>query len=172
MDNINLDNLSVSELLGLFVRILQVLKERKVVRSTNNPVADYAEYLAIEALGLKPAPKSTKGFDATDSNGVKYEVKGRRPTQANKSRMLSAIRDCDAGHFNFLVGVLFNEDFSFDRACVVPFNVVQTTARYRKHVNAHILELKDALWQVEGVRDISAEVRGVIARDQGVKNAR
>jgi len=39
---------------------------------------------------------------------------------------MSVIRQLDARRFDFLVGVLFEEDFSVRRACVVPHNVVLT----------------------------------------------
>src|SRR6516162_6569993 len=83
-----------------------------------------------QTLNLRPAPKSTKGYDAIDHDGKKYEIKGRRITSENPSRMLSAIRDCNARHFNYLAGVLFNEDFSRLRACVAPFEIVNKRSRY------------------------------------------
>ena len=61
-----------------------------------------------------------------DSNGRRYEIKGRRITRHNSSTQMSVIRQLDACRFDFLVGVLFEEDFSVRRACVVPHNVVLT----------------------------------------------
>lgn len=57
----DLGSLRVSDVLRLYSDVLQELIRRGVCRSTNNPVADVAELLAIQALGLKRAPKSTKG---------------------------------------------------------------------------------------------------------------
>ena len=165
MNATSLTQMSVANLLRLYSEILAELKQRGIVRSTNNPVADYAEYLVVKALRLQRAPKSTKGYDAIDEKGHKYEIKGRRPTSSNESRMLSAIRNCEAAHFDYLAGILFNEDFSFDKACVVPFAIVLAEAKYRKHVNAHIFELRDSLWGREGVLDISDDVRRVITSD-------
>jgi len=78
------------------------------------------EYLVVNALGLKRVPQSTKGYNAVDKENRKYEIKSRRLTQDNPSRMLSAIRECEAAHFDFLAGVLFNEDFSLHKACLIP----------------------------------------------------
>jgi hypothetical protein len=160
----HLCTLPLTGLLKLYSEILQELVRRKVCRSTNNPVADIAELLVIEALILTPAAKSTKGYDAVDGSGKRYEIKGRRVTADNPSRMLSAIRDCEAHHFDYLAGILFREDFSFEKACVVPFEVVQRRSTYRKHVNAHIFELKDELWNASGVIDISKQIAAVLAR--------
>ena len=160
----NLRNLPVTGLLTLYSEILQELVRRKVCRSTNNPVADIAERLVTEALSLTAAPKSTKGYDAIDVSGKRYEIKGRRVTANNPSRMLGAIRDCEARHFDYLAGVLFREDFSFARACLVPFDYVLQRSTYREHVNAHIFELKDELWSVAGVIDISLQVAAALGR--------
>jgi hypothetical protein len=151
-------------LLKLYSEILQELVRRKACHSTNNPVADIAELLVIEALRLTPATKSNKGYDAIDPSGKRYEIKGRRVTANNSSRMLSAIRDCNGRHFDYLAGVLFREDFLFDKACVVPFDVVYRRSTYRKHVNSHILDLKDDLWNTTGVVDISKQIAAVVAR--------
>jgi hypothetical protein len=159
-----LRTLSLTGLLNLYSTILAELVRRNACRSTNNPVADIAELLVVEALSLTPAAKSTKGYDAVDISGKRYEIKGRRCTADNPSRMLSAIRDCDAGHFDYLAGVLFREDFSFAKACLVPFDVVVRRSTYRKHVNAHIFELKDELWSTTGVIDISMQIAAALVR--------
>ena len=44
--------LTIPELLRCFANILDELKERKVVRTRNNPVADYAEWLVTRQFGL------------------------------------------------------------------------------------------------------------------------
>jgi hypothetical protein len=73
--DVELRTLRLSRLLRLYSELLQELVRRDVCRSTNNPVADIAELLIVEALGLDRAQKSAKGFDATDSRGKKYEIK-------------------------------------------------------------------------------------------------
>jgi hypothetical protein len=100
--DVDLRAFTVAGLLRLYSEIVEELVRRKACRSTNNPVADIAEMLVIKALRLMPAAKSTKGYDAIDGAGKRYEVKARRMTRRNPSRMLSAIRDCEARHFDFL----------------------------------------------------------------------
>jgi hypothetical protein len=157
----DLIDLRTQELLRLYSDLLKELANRGIVRSTNNPVAGVAEYLVVSALGLKRARQSTKGYNATDDENRKYEIKSRRLTQQNPSRMLSAIRECKAAHFDFLAGVPFNEDFSLYRACLIPHKIVLRESTFREHVNAHILELDDTLWNCEGVVDITEKVRAV-----------
>jgi len=155
-------DMSTSQLLRLYSDLLKELANRDIVRSTNNPVAGVAEYLVVNALGLKRAAQSTKGYNATDDQDLKYEIKSRRLTRHNPSRLLSAIRECEAAHFDFLAGVLFNEDFSLYKACVIPHRVVLRQAIFRKHVNAHLLDLEDAIWSHEGVVDITDKLRAII----------
>ena len=159
MSRIDWAGTGTRELVRLFSGVLTELRRREVIRSSNNPVADYSERLVASALSLKLETKSTTGFDGVDSRGRKYEIKGRRLTSHNPSTQLSAIRGLDQAHFDFLAGVLFAEDFSVKRACLIPRAVVQRVAKYRRHVNAWILLLQPGLWKERGVRDISDDVR-------------
>jgi len=151
-------SLSTLELFSLFVTVLEELRRREVTRSANNPVADYAEFLCEKALALRRAPKSTKGYDGIDGAGRKYEVKARRITTRNRSRQLSALRNLNEGHFDFLVGVLFAEDFSLLRACLVPHAQVLNHSAFRKHTNAWIFHLRDSVWSLPGVVDITSQL--------------
>jgi hypothetical protein len=46
----------------------------------------------------------------------------------------------------------------------VPFDIVCRRSKYRPHVNAHILQLKDDLWCTAGVTDISSQIAAAIYR--------
>jgi hypothetical protein len=152
-------DLRTAELLRLFCGILSELRRRGVIRSSNNPVADYTERLVATALSLDLQSKSTTGFDGADRKGKKYEIKGRRVTKENRSTQLGVIRGLEQGHFDYLAGVLFSEDFAVTRACLVPREVVLRVAKYRPHVNGWILHLRPSLWTEGGVRDISESIR-------------
>lgn len=130
-----LDQTSTSELFELFAAILRELRSRGVVRSSNNPVAVYSKFLAAKALGLELVTKSTKGHDALDTD-----------------------------HFDYLVGIVFNEDFSIPRACLVPAECVRKAATYRDHVNAWILNLHDSLWDLGGVKDVTEAIQATATR--------
>jgi len=149
-----LSELSEKELLRLHAAILSELKKRGVVRTKNNPVGDYTEWLVSRALNLTLAPNSASGYDGVDDKGIKYQIKGRRTTPENKSRQLSAIRKLNSKDFDYLVGVIFDEDYSVVDAVVVPHEVVCEYASYREHVNAHILHLRGAILDDPRVKDI------------------
>src|SRR6266403_852679 len=89
----NVETLTVPELLLLHTRIGEELRKRGVTRSANNPTGDLSEYLFCKAFGWKQAANSHANIDAVAEDGTRYQVKGRRIMQFNKSRQLSAIRD-------------------------------------------------------------------------------
>lgn len=150
---------SVPQLFATYVGVLKELRRRNITRSTNNLAADYAEFLVSRALGLTLLTRSTAGFDAIDKNGKRYEIKSRRITAHNKSRQLSVLRGMKKRHFDYLIGVLFAEDFTIQRVCLVPFRVVNQLSTYRKHVNGWIFHLRDIVWKHPGVKDITRQVR-------------
>ena len=85
----NLNNMNEQSLLNLYSDLMEELRDRKLIRSSNNPVADYAEKVAVEQLKLIRAGKEERGYDALDkNNNTKYQIKGRRITRHNKSRQL------------------------------------------------------------------------------------
>lgn len=127
-----------SQLLNLYSELMEELRTRKLVRSSNNPVADYAEKVAVESLGLTRAGKEERGYDALDKQKRRYQIKGRRITRHNKSRQLGVIRNLDEKLFDYLVAVIFNEDFSVDEIWKVPYRFVKENSRFSKHQNGHI----------------------------------
>jgi len=155
---------STQGILRLYCDVLSELRSRGVIRSTNNPVADVAEFLVTKALRLKRAPKSTTGYDAFDRAGRRYEIKARRLTGENPSRELSVIRDLEKRHFTHLVGVLFTEQFKVMKACVIPVGVVRQAASYSQHVNGWRLVLADSVWERSSVRDVTKPLQAAFKR--------
>jgi hypothetical protein len=158
------DELTDRELLVLYGQILDTLRARGTTRSANNPVADYAERLCERALKLTLAPKSTTGYDGTDPEGHKIEIKARRITKENGSRQLSAIRGIHDHHFAFLAGVLFNADFSVMKGCLIPYDVVKQHGKHTAHTNSHRFLLRDSVWSLPGVQDITGALQAVERR--------
>lgn len=146
---------TTTELLRLYGDVLDELRRREVVRSKNNPVADYAEQLVCHALQGVLQPKSNKSFDVLGKDRLRYEVKARRITPDNGSRQLGALRGLDKQPFDFLVGVLFNADFSVRRAAIVPWEVVFQNSAHVAHTNAWRFLLRDGVWSMQGVRELS-----------------
>ena len=135
---------SVMELLGLYVDIMQELRCREVIRSDNIPTGDLAERLFCRAFSWRQAPKSEKAFDAEDSTGNRFQIKGRRHTRRNKSRQLSQIRDLD--EFHTLAAVLFDERFSVERAALIPNEIVRKRVTRVARTNSFRFMLTDDVW--------------------------
>lgn len=148
----------VRELLALYGEILNELRRRKVVRTGNSPVGDYAELLFARAFGWSLEANSASGHDAVDPAGVRYQIKGRRLGHPNASRQLSAIRRLDQGTFDNLAAVLFEPSFKVLRAVIVPHEVVAARARRVEHTNSWTFILDDKVWLAAGARDVTAEV--------------
>ena len=155
----NLRGLGSRELLRLYAAIMRELRHRKVIRSTNNPVADLAELLASRAFKLKLETKSTAGFDGVGRDGTRYQIKGRRRTPENRSTQLSAIRNLAGNKFKYLLAVLFDEEFKVERALRIHREAVRRHARFSPHVNGHILTLKGAVLQDKMVEDVTTRLR-------------
>jgi hypothetical protein len=64
------------ELLRLYADILDELRRQGIVRSSNNPVADVAEYLFCKALRWTRADNSNPHVDAVGPDGTRYQIKG------------------------------------------------------------------------------------------------
>jgi hypothetical protein len=155
----DLSPLTVPDLLRLHASILDELRKREILRSANGPSGDYGELLFCKAFGWHLEGKSSSGHDATDDRRVRYQIKCRRITPQNKSRQLSFIRNLPSKPFDMLAGVLLDQDFRVLRAALVPFDVVHAKATFTPHVNAWRLILRDTIWAMPGVCDVTDELR-------------
>lgn len=155
----NLETLRTSELLKLTVQIKTELRNRHVLRSENSPTGDWAEYLFCEAFGWEQMPNSVKGYDATDSDGRRYQIKSRRLHRRNASRQLSALRNLQQKPFDILAGLLFNEDYSVFRAALIPYELIPARIRVSRHTNSALFKLHDAIWDLPDVMDVTVKMR-------------
>jgi len=147
---------STSDLFRHFANILDELNARGVIRTRNNPVADYAEWLVSQRLGLTLMANSSSGYDAQSADGRRIQIKSRRLDPTNGSRQLSVIRNLDVGEFDFLIGVLFDREFVVTEAYKIPHGVVAAFAKFSRHQNGHILILQGGVLKARGVEDITA----------------
>lgn len=153
--NTELQSISITELLQLHSKILRELRTRGVVRSSNNPLGDYTEWLVANRLSLSLLQNSTSGYDAACKDGIRYQIKGRRITPENSSTQLSTIRNLSDGDFDFLVALIFNEDFQILHAVKIPHQAVIDHAKYVSHVNGHNLHIRPSLLEDKRVIDLS-----------------
>jgi len=154
----NLSRKSIIGLLRTHSAIIEELRKRKVVRTRNNPVQGYAEWLVSKKLNLILEPNSNTGFDATDRKGTRYEIKGRRITPSNKSTQLSAIRNLDKKHFDCLIGVIFDKDYNILYAAQIPHKVISEYSTYKAHTNANIFHLRKSVLEDKRVKDITKKL--------------
>ena len=157
-DQLGLGRMKPLDLLRGFAAIINELDRRGISRTKNNPVADYTEWLVSRRLNLDLEGNSRSGYDALDRAGARYEIKGRRTSHGNRAVQLSAIRNLDSRHFEYLVAVVYNADFSIQYAAKIPIEVVKESASYRKHVNAHILTLRPTIMDDPRVEDITGRL--------------
>lgn len=147
------------ELLARHVAIMDELRSRGVLRTENNPTGDLSEYLFCRAFGWEQAANSVRSYDATDSAGNRYQIKGRRLNKWSKSRQLSAIRDLDG--FDYLAGVLFDHQYTIIRAAIIPSSVVAGLANRHEHTNSFRFLLRDNVWDNTAVSDVTAKLQDI-----------
>ena len=156
-------SLPAAEKLKLYAALSAELVRCGLTRKQNSPVGDVAETLFCRALGLKKNDnKASPHVDAIGCNDdLRYQIKGRRLVGNNGSRQLSALRDLDGDHFDFLGAVLFNEDFTVHRAAVIPMAVVRKHSKPDEHVRANRFMLNDKVWDDPQVWDVTDKLQAV-----------
>ncbi|MCC6934201.1 MAG: hypothetical protein IT406_00695 [Candidatus Yanofskybacteria bacterium] len=134
-------------------RIMDRLRDAGILRSGNNPVADYTEWLVARKLGLELTPNSNKSFDAIHPRTkIRYQIKARRITESGKPRQMSVIRSTD---FDYLIAVIFDRDFKVLKALKIPKKLIRTPfVRFSKHQNGHILILRGPILEQRDIEEI------------------
>jgi hypothetical protein len=154
---------TVSELLALHAAVAYELCERGVLRSSNGPGGDYAEFLFARAFGLTRTENSTAGYDAVDWSERRYQIKSRRLTTENTSRQLGALRRLPDQNFDYLAAVLFDKDYQVGRAAMIPHATVLKLAKFQEHTNSWTLVLDEHVWDLPDVRDVTPHLRRAAA---------
>jgi hypothetical protein len=139
------EGLSDEEVGQVWARAMRELRRRGLIRSWNNPVADFAERLVAEQLNLALAPPVAQGYDATDRDGLRYQIKARRITPQNKSRQLGAIRKLELEEFDVLVAAIFDEDLVLCEMWRIPREVVAEFGRWVPTLNGHRVYVRPPL---------------------------
>ncbi len=150
---------STQELLSGYAATLAELRRRGVVRTNNAPIGDYSEWLLARTLGGTLAEStSARSYDLALPDGRRVQVKARLVEEPAKAGQLqtSAFRSWD---FEVAALMLFRAD-SYEPALVVlaPVAVVKEHAKFRKHVNGHVVFIRPPLTTATGVDDITPAV--------------
>ena len=146
------------DLLRAYGAVLFELNERGIARSINNPVGDYTEGLVATKLGLARGGNSESGYDAVATNGMRYQIKARRVGSETITVQLHALRNLKQRNFDFLVGVVFELDFTMRHAALVPYDVVLEKSTFSEHTNSHIFFIQPALLKDPRVEDIRGKL--------------
>ena len=155
---VDLKNQTVLQNLTLLSEIFDELIRRKVTRSQNSPLGDYAEKLAEGAMDLTLEGGSRQGYDATGNvDGKKYQIKARRTAKPNNSISLSVFRGIKVKQFDYLLVVVCNMNFTVEKAYKIPHNVVETHAKPAKGVNGVTLSLNSHLKSHDEVQEFTSE---------------
>lgn len=156
---IDLSQAPVSALLELHVDLLAELRRRDVVRSANNPTGDYGELLFARAFGWTLNSNSSADADAVDADGIRYQIKCRRLATPKGSRQLGFIRRLPERPFDSLAAVLLDARFRVLRGALIPYEVVEPRASYVDSVKAWRFILRDSVWDLPGVVDVTDRLR-------------
>lgn len=154
----DLSELSTIELMQLNQETLAELERRDVIRTRNNPVSEYTEWLISTRMGMVLAPASTKGYDAT-IDGRKVQIKSRKNNAKNKSTILGIIRNYELNQFDDLIAVIYHSDFSIRYALQIPHELVKVYGRYNQHQNGYILSITKGLLIDTQVNDIKDKLK-------------
>ncbi len=155
----NIEHLVTQDLLGLYNAIEERLQDKGVIRTKNNPVGDYAEYLFCNTFDWKQASNSQKSIDAINTQGTTYQIKARRQSRGIDSRQLSALRDLNENSFDYLAGLVFNPDYTVYKAAIIPIKVVVNLSTYVEHTNSWKFFLKDSVWNLPEVEDVTETIK-------------
>lgn len=158
---IALSELSAIELLQLQAAAVDVLQKRNIVRTINNPIGDYTEWLVAKAFELQLSASSQAGYDAKSKEGVRFQIKSRRLKTPNAPRQLSAIRKLEDNAFDQLIAVIYNREFHIVSAYRLPYEAVKQFATFRAHTNSHIVHLTGDILLADCVEDITERLATV-----------
>lgn len=151
MNTLHLSKLEPIDLLRQYTAVIDELKSRGIVRTNNAPLGDFTEWLIAKSMDLQLAPNSKAGYDAISDAGVKFQIKARRVTPDNNSRQLGAIRKYKEADFDYLVAVIFDENFSLIEAYLIPHEIVGKYGRFQEHTNALNLLMTGAILEDPGI---------------------
>lgn len=126
---------STLSLLRLYVSVLATLNKRGIALTRNAPTGDYAEWLVIHSYGLKAQPVGTRWIDAIDPKTHKrYQIKGV-VAKRNERPRLGVIAHLDPKEFDYLIAVIFADDYSVREAFKIPH---RTLTEHRERSGASL----------------------------------
>lgn len=155
---VNVQKLNLLELLNLNKIINEELKRRSLVR-TGNIVGDIGESLFRIAFGWQLENNSNYGYDATDTNGTKYQIKTRK--SESNTIQFGSIRDKQG--FDYLGILVLNKDYSVRYAGLMPQRFVAKYCKHQDYTNSELPIFNLSQLQKENfVKDVTTELQRVM----------
>ena len=146
MDLTNLTHFSDEDLLSLYPKLLNELKNRNIIR-TNNFIGDYGEYLALKYYNNEPtlpnlqdAPISTKNVDALSRDGERYAIKSTSTTTTGNFSSIP-IEDENKVYFEYLIVVKFDRDYVLEEILEFEFEAFKKIRKVKKPENRFFVSL-------------------------------
>ena len=141
----DLPQLTPARLLQLCAGIGTELRRRNIVR-TENITGDVAEYLFCRALSLTPMPTRHSSTLSTETANAISDQGATRHSAQSVARTGRNPRHVRTALFDYLAGLLFNEDFTIRRAAIDSHAVVMDRGTHVKRSNSHKFLLLDDIW--------------------------
>lgn len=143
------------ELLKLHGEILQELKRQGVVKTRNQPIADYSKWLVRTRLNLKEVKNPNEKYDAYDNSGIKYLVRSRQVIGDNLA-LFSVIRKIEERNFDYVVVITYDEEYKIADAYKIPIDILIKEVDYNDYQNGYIIKLRDLDLNDKRITDVKS----------------
>ena len=145
------------DLMQAYSNLKKELNKFGVCRTEREPTGDYAEWLVASRLRYVQAENTVqKGYDLFDpQTGKTYQIKARRMFKSHSYKV--SIKKYKENYFDFVILVLFNEDFTVLKAYEFPYEGIKTVFK----ANGKDMELmislstyEKKLSAIDGIKEI------------------
>ena len=146
------------ELMREYGAIKALLNDYGICKTEREPTGDYAEWLVATKMGLQQANNPVqRGYDLEDhESGKTYQVKARRIIKSHPYKI--SISHYQKYHFDYLVILLFNEDFTVKKAYQYTYDSIPqffSPKGDNKEIEFTIVNYREKLEKVENMQILS-----------------
>jgi hypothetical protein len=135
----NNDDEEVKKLLSDYSNIILKLKRLGVLK-TSRILSDVGAYFVCNKMGLtRVSNPLDMSYDAVDDKGLKYDIKTRKVTTANKSTVFT-VMEGQLIHSDFLIYVEFDNLWNIVKLLKIPSNKVKPNLYNRVRITKDLVE--------------------------------
>lgn len=166
----NLDALTVDELISLYSESIKELKKRNVIR-TKNVLGDIAEHLAIDCYcrtaglpNLQAAPVGTQNIDAISRAGDRYSIKA---TSGNVTGVFTGLQPKDSSEpdkqkFEYVIICKFDDDFKLQKIYELSWDMFIKHKRWHSTMKAWNISIsKKVIEDAKVIYSVDSEQIGI-----------